>query len=584
MKLDRAEHYYNQKGTRPTHKINGVCFNLMNAACVDSIEYYQEQLDQVQEDMQELARKKGKFLHSGIVSFSSIYAATSFKSIPIIDYTTTVTNNSESNSDSGNIQERQQEQQQEQEREETSTATTTRKTMPIISMFSYNIYSITPSPSDLLVNNTGATFTTRKIARIISNIAVLLFISFFFIIVSFIVALVDLTSLAQQYSWINDVLSALPVTIVSLIQGLLPVIILSVILFLIPPIMKFLATWQFLPSDTQCENSAIMRVYVFNVINSFLVVSIGGSLLSSMHDVLDNPASIFTLLATTLPEQASFFINFIMLAGLSNLPMEIARLPKLIMVPLLKRLLHGTGDIEKISRWDALSLLYEFRGFHVIYPFPMLIFLAAICFSSIAPLILPFATLYFAFAVIVWTNQLVYVYTIDKDSGGSQFPIIFNCMMTCLFLYQALFIGVMGLKKMPTLATLSLVVLLLSIYFCYLVNKNFKAALIKNIHAVEYSQSLHGGYVELTEEGRQQLIHAYGPSGANIGSDSFSSELNPSLSSKLTNPYGVNDYHTLDHVEVEVLGKGNKRKRKELGNFEIHDLNENEEAVKEEKI
>ena len=315
MKLDRAEHYYSKKGTRPTHKINGVCFNLINAACVDSIEYYREQLDQVQEDMQELTRKKGKFLHSGIVSFSSIYAATSFKSIPIIDYTTTVTNNIESNSDSGNIQEQQQEQQQKEEGEKTAAATTTRKTTPIISMFSYNIYSITPSPSDLLVNNTGATFTTRKIARIISNIAVLLFISFFFIIVSFIVALVDLTSLAQRYSWINDILSVLPVTIVSLIQGLLPVIILSVILFLIPPIMKFLATWQFLPSDTQCENSAIMRVYVFNVINSFLVVSIGGSLLSSIHDVLDNPASIFTLLATTLPDQATFFINFIMLAG-----------------------------------------------------------------------------------------------------------------------------------------------------------------------------------------------------------------------------------------------------------------------------
>merc|ERR1712227_577050 len=153
-----------------------------------------------------------------------------------------------------------------------------------------------------------------------------------------------------------------------------------------------------------------------------------------------------------------------------------------------------------MGRWDSLSLLYEVRGFHIVYPFPLLIFLATICFSSIAPLILPFATAYFSFAVIVWTNQLVYVYTVEKDTGGSQFPIIFNCIMTYLFLYQALFIGIMSLKEMPTLASLTLLLLILSIYFCYLVNNN---------------------------------------------------EVGTELSSKLCDPYGVNCYNTLDHNILE---------------------------------
>jgi len=177
----------------------------------------------------------------------------------------------------------------------------------------------------------------------------------------------------------------------------------------------------------------------------------------------------------------------------------------------------------------------------------LLIFLATICFSSIAPLILPFGTAYFAFATIVWTNQLVYVYTVEKDTGGSQFPIIFNCIMTCLFLYQALFIGIMSLKEMPTLASLTLVLLILSIYFCYLVNKNFKSALTKSIHATEYSKSLHGGYVELTERGTKDLVRAYGPPSLKVNYN----EVGKELSSKLCDPYGVNCYNTLDHDILE---------------------------------
>lgn len=524
FQLSRAQNYLEQKGERPQHKVDGICCNLLEAETVDSIDYYQEQLEKVKEEIEELKKAKGKFLHSAIVSFRSLFAATSYKLIPIIEGYENVSkegNSSDESTDNSELK---------------------------VSMFFYNISQVTPAPNDLLVNNTGANFTTRKIARILSNTIALLIIAFFFVVVSFLVALVDLSSLQERYSWVKDILSVLPNSVMSLIQGLLPVVILSIVVLLIPPIMKFLASLQFLVSDSECENSAIMRVYVFNLINSFLVISIGGSLFSKISEVVDHPSSVFNLLATTLPDQATFFINFIMLAGLSNLPMEISRLPKLILVPLLKRVLYGYGDLEKISRWDSLSLLHEIRGFHIIYPFPLLIFLATLCFSSIAPLILPFGTAYFAFAIIVWTNQLVYVYTIDKDSGGSQFPIIFNCIMTCLFLYQALFIGVMSLKEMPTLASLTFLVLIISIYFCYLINKNFKTTLTKSVHAKEYSKSLHGGYVELTEDGTKQLVRSYGPPTLNVAYD----EVGKSLSFKLCDPYGVHYLNNLDH---NVLSK-----------------------------
>lgn len=56
----------------------------------------------------------------------------------------------------------------------------------------------------------------------------------------------------------------------------------------------------------------------------------------------------------------------------------------------------------------------------------LLIFLLGITYATIAPMILPFVTLYMLYGYYVFRFQLVYTRTPRYESGGQFFPLMFS--------------------------------------------------------------------------------------------------------------------------------------------------------------
>ena len=56
----------------------------------------------------------------------------------------------------------------------------------------------------------------------------------------------------------------------------------------------------------------------------------------------------------------------------------------------------------------------------------LLIFLMSISYSVLAPLVIPFAVLYFGFGYVTWMNQLLFVYVPKWEGHGQMWPIIFH--------------------------------------------------------------------------------------------------------------------------------------------------------------
>ena len=59
----------------------------------------------------------------------------------------------------------------------------------------------------------------------------------------------------------------------------------------------------------------------------------------------------------------------------------------------------------------------------------LLIFLMSISYSVLAPLVIPFAVLYFGFGYVTWMNQLLFVYVPKWEGHGQMWPIIFHRYM-----------------------------------------------------------------------------------------------------------------------------------------------------------
>lgn len=238
------------------------------------------------------------------------------------------------------------------------------------------------------------------------------------------------------------------------------------------------------------------------------------------------PADIVGLFATTLPSQSTFFINYILLGAFASLPMELLRLGPLAMTKLRKWVLQRRWGL-----WDELALLTEEVGFHVLYAFPLVVFLVLVTYAPVAPLLAPFALAYFALAYPVYLHQLTYVYQPTTHTGGSQYPTVFGCGCAALIFMQILLIGLMGVKRAATPSALLIPLLAATVAFAFDMHKSFC-----RVTEVATLESL--AHTDLAEYGpttREALAKAYAP----LPDTGEGEELSMPTLVTWTDPYGV---------------------------------------------
>lgn len=62
----------------------------------------------------------------------------------------------------------------------------------------------------------------------------------------------------------------------------------------------------------------MITYYMFLLLNVFLIVSIAGSIFGVLAEIIDNPNSIANELATSIPKQSTFYINYVVIQAFSK--------------------------------------------------------------------------------------------------------------------------------------------------------------------------------------------------------------------------------------------------------------------------
>ena len=103
----------------------------------------------------------------------------------------------------------------------------------------------------------------------------------------------------------------------------------------------------------------IQWLYVLSqLVNKFLFMTLVGSALNKLKEMLDNPSQIPTFLAESLPSQSLFFICYIMLATLTGYALQLLRIAPLIIVAIKRKWLVKTEREEKAA-WRPPPVLYD---------------------------------------------------------------------------------------------------------------------------------------------------------------------------------------------------------------------------------
>lgn len=296
-----------------------------------------------------------------------------------------------------------------------------------------------PDPRAVIWPNLSMRLYMRKIRQAIVYTVVFLTVVFYMIPIAFISAFTTLPQLVKLAPFLKKVVEQPEIR--TILQAYLPQIILLVFLALLPALLMFLSKSEGIASESHAMRAAAGKYFYFIVFNVFIGVTIGGTLWSQIKSILNHPKNIVSLLANSLPGNATFFLTFVALKFFVGYGLELSRLVPLIIFRLKKRFLCKTEEEIKAA-WAPGDIRFATR-----VPNDMLIVTIVLCYSVIAPLIIPFGAIYFGLGWLVAKNQMLRVYIPNYESNGRMWPHMHTRIIAALIVYQITMFGFMLLKE-----------------------------------------------------------------------------------------------------------------------------------------
>lgn len=272
------------------------------------------------------------------------------------------------------------------------------------------------APDDIIWDNLSLTSSKRRIKYILANTLLTLTVIFWCIPVAVVSSFTNINSLTKIVPFLSF-LDNLPEFLMGLVTGLLPVIALAVLMSLVPPFVKFMGKVSGCLTVQDVHAYCQSWYYAFQVVNVFIVMTIGSAATSVVPYLIDDPTEALNLLQKYIPPASNFYISYCLLNALSVSPGLLLQIVALILSKILGRVLDSTPR-AKWNRWNTLGQ----PDFSVLYPNNLLLCVIVLCYSVIAPLILIFAVVAFLFSYCAYLYTLVQVQEPNKhDARGKNF-------------------------------------------------------------------------------------------------------------------------------------------------------------------
>lgn len=321
-----------------------------------------------------------------------------------------------------------------------------------------------PEPRQIIWKNLLIKFYSREIRQYVVYIIVALTILFYMIPIGLISAVTTLKNLVKYLSFLKPIVEI--VAIKTVLEAYLPQLALIIFLALLPKLLLYLSKAEGIPSQSHAVRAASGKYFYFTILNVFIGITVGGTLFDTFKTIEDRPKEIVSILAKSLPSNATFFLTFVALKFFVGYGLELSRIVPLIIFHLKRKYLCKT-ETEVKEAWAPGDLGYVSR-----VPGDLLIITIVLCYSVIAPIILPFGVLYFGLGWLILRNQALKVYVPSYESNGRMWPHIHVRLIGALLLYQVTMLGYFGVKKFHY-TPFVIVLLILSLIFIFVCQKKF---------------------------------------------------------------------------------------------------------------
>ncbi|KAJ6595767.1 hypothetical protein DFH09DRAFT_1135552 [Mycena vulgaris] len=332
------------------------------------------------------------------------------------------------------------------------------------------------SPMDVIWSNLGMNPYEKKGRMLLSYAATTALIVFWAIPVSIVGIISNVHSLCTTAPWLAWICK-IPTVPLGIISGILPPVLLAVLMMLLPIILRQFAVFEGIPTRTGVELSLMTRFFMFQVVHSFLIVTISAGIVSAIGSLLADPSSIPSLLSQKLPQASTFFLTYTILQGLAGTAGGFLQIVPLVIYYVKLYLLGSTPRSVYGIKYGARSVAWG-----TTFPGVTLLVVIALVYSVISPIINGLAC--FTFFAFYQLYKYLFLWQFEQppssDTGGLFFPKAITHIFVGLYLQQVCMIGLFFLtqdvNKKPSATpqgALMVVLLVFTILFQMLISNSY---------------------------------------------------------------------------------------------------------------
>lgn len=327
-------------------------------------------------------------------------------------------------------------------------------------------------PGEVIWGNLGIKWWERVLRGIVTTSIVVALIIFWSIPVAFVGAISNvsyLTCIIPAFGFINDI----PQVVLGVVTGLLPTILLAVLMAVLPMFLRLMARMSGDPTRSAVELTVQNSYFGFQIVQVFLVATIGSAAASSVQTIVNNPSSVTSLLATQIPLASTFYVSYFILQGLGVVSGVLVGLVGLILFMVLGKFLDSTPR-KMYKRWTSLSSI----GWGTLFPIYENLWVIAICYAVIAPLVLGFAAIGLYLFYFAYRYNLLFVSNAEIDTKGLVYPRALMHVYIGLYVAEVCLIGYFAIRTGTSLGALGpLILMIIMLIFTILYHLSLSAAL-----------------------------------------------------------------------------------------------------------
>jgi len=331
---------------------------------------------------------------------------------------------------------------------------------------------------------------------------------FYTIPLTFATSLIDASKLNELIpgyeEWVQK-----SVIINNIFSGILPALIWTTFFALCPTMFKTIANFgSNAHSVYKAEFKAMQYYWWFLILTAFTGNSLANMVIQGFNAGLSIGAEATKVLANvaaTIPTIISAtWLNWIIVRSTITLPLQY-----LIQMNSFLFTFLGWKCCSRINRGGGPGGPVPYR----IYLDSGVVFLCAVALGPAAPLVTPFAFMYFLFCWPLMRRNLIFVYRPNYDAGGGHWPFLFEILISSMFTAMILLSTMMALKKAVGPAVFAVLPFVPVFFFRIIMHRRFLKSYVDT--SLYTSSSLDGWdnhvptSVDRREEFRRFLVDAH---------------------------------------------------------------------------